>query len=387
MSFKKSQIPPLFPSPDSHAQTFPSFEETYQSSYSHGLETIYALETVDPKTIRRLNTYKVDVSTTESNSKFKSLQIHKPSNQHELDLGDNFRNWITPSILNEPIQVLELTRCIEKTLLDHHLKCICDILKLNFNQILKFRGLGQAHLQEIKEKIQNYLKGQELRKTKGINFGSLIRCVAADGNSKKVHLYLKKYHLDELITLIPSESLELRRLSSSAGQEWMKEAIQELQEQSKTVFVQQKIKEMANAFIKPWMRLRFGFATSQEILERVESICIDAIRMDYSLLFISDTFYSAKFPFSEDLVEVSSGIFSVDFWHDQIFKKVVIKAKTYFYKPSINYLLNELVLWLEREFAKSWVGFAEGMIEKILRLSHDFHLWKDDFNRIQIQLS
>lgn len=37
----------------------PSFEETYENSYSHGLEEIYALETVDIKSVRKIQTVEI----------------------------------------------------------------------------------------------------------------------------------------------------------------------------------------------------------------------------------------------------------------------------------------------------------------------------------------
>ena len=85
--------------------------QTLKSAYTHGLENIYALEFVDPNSIRPFQIEKKAVQTI---SKQKRLRKYKESPQLELDLGLGFRRWMTPFFLDEPVDNLQLTKSEKK---------------------------------------------------------------------------------------------------------------------------------------------------------------------------------------------------------------------------------------------------------------------------------
>jgi hypothetical protein len=358
--------------------TTQTFEETYKHAYSHGLEAIYALENVDLKSIRRLNTSFPDAAIIK-----KEAVIAKPPSQLEFDFGKGFRGWIAPFILHEPIQVLELSRYAEKILLELGKRCLSDLVTLNSFSLLK--GIGQGHLEEIKERTQQYFKNKELEKTNLIDFSSFMRCIILGGLRKKMSVCLKKYSLDGLVTLLPSESMELRRLTPKGREEWVKEAFEELRNEEKIKFVKAKIGEVTEELIKPWMRFRQGITTRTEVLERLESLTMEPASLDQNILFLSDVYYPKQFPFGENMYQCYPDVYCVDAWHDQVFREIVLKANTYFYKPSVTYLWDELVFWITREFAKSWQGFPEGMIKRVLLLCPDFYLWKGNSGKTEIK--
>lgn len=83
-----------------------SFEGTYKTAYSHGLEAIYALENVDLKSIRRISDAQ-ESEPLQPKSPPRPLQpLEAPEPQLELDLGDGYRSWIESFVLQEPIHVL-----------------------------------------------------------------------------------------------------------------------------------------------------------------------------------------------------------------------------------------------------------------------------------------
>lgn len=354
-----------------------TFEETYKHAYSHGLEAIYAIENVDLKSIRRLS-----IPTPSTVIKRKETVASKPMNQSELDFGIGFRGYINPFILSEPIQVLELQRYTEKFLLEVGKTKLSDLR--DFQSLAYLKNIGQGHLEEIKTKTEQYFKGKELEKTKNLDFNSLIRCIVLGGHHKKMSVFLKKYSLDELVPLLPSESMELRRLTPNLRDEWSKDALGYLQSWEKTSFVKQTIKEIAVELIKPWMRLRLGMATHGEILEWLESLTIEPALMDQCILFISEIYCFKQFPFGENLYQSYQNVYCIDPWHDRAFHEIALKAKSYFYKSSVTYLLEELVFWIKREFGKSWIDFPDGMIEKVLYLCPDFYLWKGQSQKIEV---
>ena len=365
----------------------PEFAETYKMAYSHGLESIYALENVDPRSIRRLNDPRNESKSETKPLKVQRKQPENETSQLEFDFGQGFRKWTTSFILDEPIQVLELTRHAEKCLSDHGKCFLKDLVHFDLREFVFFKGMGQGHIDEVRQKLNNYLAGKELDKTTSIDFASWLRCLAAASNRKKIHVCLHEYDLADLLTLMPSESMEIRRLTDLKRAEWVDEAFCELRDATRTQFVYENMRAIVNAFIGPWMRLRMGFATIGDILERMERISDDAALVEKSLQLFGDAYFSQRFPPGEFLYEACEGIYAVDDWHQQAYFDIIAKALTYFYRPRTYYGVDELVSWLGREFAKGWQGYPDGMIERVLRLSPHFSIWKGENGRLSIMLA
>jgi hypothetical protein len=361
------------------------FEQTYKTAYSHGLEFIYALENVDPRSIRRLSVQ--NKKNTVSLSTQRPRPCLSKSPQLELDLGRDFREWIHPLILSEPIQVLELTRYAERVLMIHYKKTLANVLHCDFNELMLSKKIGQGHVQEIRDKLHTYLAGKELSKTTRIDFTSFLRCLTGTMARKTVYVFLQNYDLEELLTLLPSEGMEIRRLQEIKRQEWIQAAFEELQMPERCLFVKEKMSEIAAAVLKPWMRSRLGFATAAELLERLECLSGQFNAVVKSLRLFSDLYFNKTFPFAANLYEVCPGVFSIDLWHKEIFHRITTKASSYFYKSSTYYPLDELVRWINRELAKEWEGFPEGYVEKVLSVSSNFHLRKAGNGKVEILLA
>src|SRR5262245_23100732 len=107
-----------------------NYLETYKQVYSHpGLEAIYTLKNVDVNTIRRLN----DPTSITSGAQLKEVTTSpvdeiEESPQLEFDFGGEFRTWVRPLVLDEPIQVLGLSTHIEKILQSHEKAVLKDLL-------------------------------------------------------------------------------------------------------------------------------------------------------------------------------------------------------------------------------------------------------------------
>ena len=52
-------------------------------------------------------------------------------------------------------------------------------------------------------------------------------------------------------------------------------------------------------------------------------------------------------------------------------KKVL---KSYFYNDSVTYRLDELIAWVEREFACAWMELPIGTVNRILGLSQEYEV-------------
>lgn len=356
-----------------------TFEEIYKSAYSHGLEAIYTLENIDIKSIRRIE---IPLKSTSKSSNNKKITSH--ALQEEFDFGEEFRCWIPPFIKKEPIQVLEISRHAEKCLLENGKKNLGDLIGEPLNDFVFLRSIGQSHIEEIQQKLKSYLEGQLLEKGKHVNFFSWLKTLVGAQERKKVFVLLEKYDLSDLFQLTPSENVEIRKLTREKKQEWIEELLQKIADTKNKQTVADDLKRIFNAFFKPWIRQRMGFATKNEIHERLQqistnpSVCLNFLR------FLQETYFDQEPIFHNFLYEMDRQIYTCDHMHLMNYEKIVNQALTYFYQPTIHYHIKELVGMMERDYSKQWLGFPEGYIEKILRVSPSFHTLKNATGHLSI---
>lgn len=284
------------------------FEETYKSAYSHGLEAIYALESVDIKSVRPLQD--PISNTTTSKKKFDHSIWVEDVSQLEFDFGVGFREWVEPFALAKRSQRIPY-----------------------------------------------------------IDYEGWIRSLAAElGSKKKLFVLFEEYQLSSLLTLTPMEMMEVRRLIPEKRKAWKAEILSELSQPAVKKRVGQQALHFVEAFIKPWLWQKRWFATRGELLERLERLGENEELTRSILKFIDDVWGLSSLFF--DSLSLSDGehycLNSSIKRECEAIKKV---ARTYFYKAEISYSFDELVRLISRECALYWIGFPEGFIEKVLKAS------------------
>ncbi len=382
------QPSPLFFSSVSPSKEMPtasghSFEQTYQIAYSHGLENIYALENVDPKKIRRIQESAIscDVPSVKTENDF------IVEDQLELDLGDAFREWIEPFILDEPIHVLGLSRHAEKCLTDHGKNVLRDLASSNLQEFVFFKGMGQGHIDEIRQKLKEYLENYPINHCRVIDFASWIRTLVASLERKKTRVSLDFYGLADLISLSPAESVEVRRLTLDKKQEWLQEMREYFMQSKKGDSVKINMQKIVDVFVKPWLRMRQGFATKEELTERFLRISYNPALTEQALHFLSVFYFDEGYPLKGYLLQTDQDLFFADQHHVESFHAVISKACSYFYKPKIFYPFAELIRLLQREFACAWIDLDQNFIEKTLKLSSLFQVYKGKQGSLIISLA
>jgi len=356
-------------------QATPSFEETFEKSYSHGLENIYALETVDIKSVRKI-----------SESEPKKVEVHhqpvsEPTGQFELDLGNEYRNWIEPFLLNEPIKVLELTRSAEHSLQEHDKNYLKDIVGADLRDFVT----GQGHIDEIQSKLSDYIRGRPTERAYHLEFNSWLKSLFATIDQKKAKVFLDSYQLGDLITLSKAENVEVKQLSFERRLQWIEEVRQELLGRADEV--DQEIKKVTEVFVISWMRGRLGMATEAHLYERLQSVSESPEITDKAINFFRNVFCNGEFPLNKHLIQVDYKLFCSDKHFAESYNQVIEKSLTYFYKPTLSYPLPDLKKWVEREFATTWKGFNEGFLEKALRLSSQFRVRKGSAGHLVVRLA
>lgn len=356
-----------------------SFEEIHKTSYGYGLEAIYKLENVDIKSVRRIETQPTPILKKARNKKSEPLPL-----QEELDLGEEFRGWMPSFVKKEPIQILELSRHAEKCLIENGKKELAHLIGVNLKDFVFLRGMGQGHIEEINQKLNAYLEDLVLDKCYKVDFSSWLKCLVASQDRKRVYAFLESYELTSLFSLTPGENVEVRKLTLEKKQEWAEELLNKIAQPLQKDSVRADMQQIFNVFFKPWIRQRGGFATKDELQERMHrisanpAICLNVLKFLQAVYFENEDFFNLF------LQEIDHEVYCCDAFYADNYKKVVVKAKSYFYKPTVYYHLNELVTLIEREFSRLWSGFEEGCIEKIVRLSPAFRSKKGPSGRLEI---
>jgi len=121
--------------------------------------------------------------------------------------------------------------------------------------------------------------------------------------------------------------------------------------------------------VVPWIEVRGGIATRDEIEERLERTCC-----------------SSK-SFTQTLIVLEENLFASDAETAKRYHSLISRAKTYFYHPNSCYPLNQLISWLEREYAKEWKSCPQSFIEKCLSSSQCFALFKTEGHQLSIRFS
>jgi hypothetical protein len=354
------------------------FEESYKLAYSHGLESIYAIETIDLKSVRRIET----PSKIAPEKPKPQIRKNAPL-QEEFDLGEEFRNWITPFIKREPIQVLNLSKHTEKCLIENGKKLLGDLIGFDLREFVSVRGMGQGHIEEIKQNLKAYINGYDLEKSDKVDFVSWIKCLVAAEDRKKAYVFLQAYELQDLISLTPGENVEVRKLTLEKKQECVEELLSHIVTTEYKKSVADDMLSIMNVFIKPWISRRGGFAAKEEIYERLNRISLDPTAATKVLNLLENVFFD-KDLLPNFLIEADEGIYSSARYHSQAYELIVSNAHTYFYKPQVYYQFQELAALIERECAVNWIGFLDGYLEKVLRCSPQFHVIKGHSGKLEI---
>lgn len=352
-----------------------------QTAYSHGLEAIYAIETIDLSSIRPLE-------------KQSPKEIKKPITRNsapnclplqlEFDFGDEYRGWIESFVLREPIQVLDFSWHAEKNLTAIGKKTIGDLVKQDF---VNLKGLGQGHIDEIQKKLQSYLEGKQLDRCTMLEFGSWIRALYAFMDRKKCYVSLESFRLNHLLTLSAAENNEVNRLSAEKKQGWSREILTLLRTEERKQDVAKDFKKIVDVFVKPWVSSRHDLATNLELMERLHRISDRTTKTPDAINFFSSVYFDDQFPICSYLHKVDENLYSSNVQTVYRYRRMIEKASTYFYNPTVSYDFFHLIQLLTQEFALSWEGFPDGFVEKALRQSPRFRVRKGDNSVLIIRLA
>lgn len=354
------------------------FHEGLTGAYTHGLESIYAIEKVDLKTVRKLE-FKEPPKP--------AAKVHQEELDFssEMDLGPFYRGYTPSPLLKEPVQVLQLIKSVEKVLLDKGIDTLGTLLHANLHDTVFLKTLGSGHIEDIRKKLKEYIGSRPLKKTRSIDFISIIKCLAADLERKKAYALLDRFGLSEWVQLSPTEKAELKRLSPEIRSNWCDECFSLMREGKKAEFLAEELKIMTETWLKPWMVQRQGIAKKEELIELLELRAEDSRLVRSTLQFLEDLFQSQHFCFEAFLCSVEEDVYAADAYIAGKFYMTRQMALSYFVNKSAIYRLDELAQFVASELAKKWDNTSAQFFEKTLQSSAFFDLRRNGDGQWTVQ--
>ncbi len=331
------------------------FETLSKTVYSHGLEAIYALETVDIKTLKLMEEPKKVVVPKAS-----------PLNSfgEELPLEFPFRKTIPSTFLSLPVECLELPKSLIVKLKEGGVFFSLDLLEKR-EEI--FKGLLRQERELLENCFERHFKGKNLHFCETIDWVNFLKGALFPIEKKGAYLLLKEYGLEHLIDLPLSLKLSVKTISPFLS----KELIEGARAHLKTV----SLKPFLDVFVVPWMRQRFSLASKEEVIERLIRVSETSDHADKIVSFLSEV----ASPF--ELTPLSEGVFTVDqFSRDKIYEIEAI-AKTYFYKEWVVYPLKTLTRFILAELCSRFIYATEEEVNASLKYCPLFRVRR---NREQI---
>lgn len=341
-----------------------------KNAYSHGLEEIYALESVDPKTIRRLGDVDPKTPNEIPNKPLKREYYLSPNHQLELCLGPAHASYMPSFVLNLPLDVLKLSEGACSIAIQRGYRYVRDLIPSDWEESMLARGIGRGTVEEIKKALKLYIGNRELLRCQSVDFEALLRSVISKELVIKHYLNLEQYNLGHIIDLSPIMHIELKRASPEAKARWIEESHSALRMVDNLELIRSSLKQVILTFLSPWLRRRNGFTYSYEAMDRLQQISakpefFENIAKCLSHIFCDHKSLAVAFLPTDD----ESSLVFIDNEEKERFTEVEERALSYFYKPDVRYTLRELVAWVYRELAVSWKSYDSAYIERVIRHS------------------
>ncbi|MEC7839592.1 MAG: hypothetical protein VX777_06100 [Chlamydiota bacterium] len=356
-----------------------------KQSTPDGYDELYTFETIDVKTIRPLGAVDEDVAD-ENLAHVTPYRLSKNA-QLQLELGGEFRSYIDSFVLNEPIHVLDISPQAVKGLLGLDVCFIRDLITTEWYEAAIKKGVGQGHIDEIHQAISSYLSDKVISHCEMVDFESWIRSLIPEDQKSKVYLLLKEYSLGKLIPLTPAMNVEIKRMSKEDKLRCTGEAKDILRSTDRTELSRQNIMTISDVFVTPWLRERCGIARQYEIFDRLEQISENPHSFRKALSLLCDLYSGSEFLFEDVYPSLNRTVIFVDMHTFDMFIEVEKVAYTYFTSQNSLFGLTELVTLIGRELAVGWRSFDSCFIEKVLRNSDKFLVYKDTQHNQVVTLS
>lgn len=296
---------------------------------SADLESLYALKEVDVRSIRPVSK---EPSSVTRHLPPQSLDLPFP--HWGCEVVDSFR-------LEEPIELLGLSLPAEKRLHELERFRIGHLLALD-----GLEGLVLGHQDEVARKLEEW---RSLSLSPPV---VILRVLLGDLEGQERHQLLSRH---QMAAFIP-RSVRGEKKSSSLRLEWAESAL----------------RQVADRWLFPWMAGWSGVVADWEMDERIEAIN-GGLDGERALRLIGTLCFGCDAPFELLLERGERGVWTL---YPALYRELLARALSYFYRPGLVYPLPQLVCYLERELSTAWIDSPPGFVERLLTRSPSFRARK-----------
>lgn len=326
-------------------------------SYSHGLEKIYAFETINPLSVKSL-VIKQQIDS------ISHLPINATKEQLLFNFGPSHTEGLPSLRLKEPISSVQLSPFAGKALMQKAIKTVEDACRF-LESIQKGEqpaGLGLGHIDELTDKLATFIGTNPFGLKKAIHWQSLIRLSCQDMEPKERYCFLARYGLEKLYVMSPPDLQEIGRMTS----EQIERTIDKCYALLATDELSSYAGKIVEAFVLPWMRRRDGIALRTEIQQRLLSLSEDGDFFWQIQAFLNDVCPLLQLP------QVGRDAYACDLTSACEFHQVEELLKSYFYQPFCRYPLKKLIYYVRRQLALGAIAVTDRFIEKVINHSSHF---------------
>lgn len=353
-----------------------------QSAYSHGLEKIYQFEVVNSGTVRPLASNTLPYTQEKSTKKPSDIRAESQSEEQlAIEFGSSFSKKMASLRLDEPVESLSLSPFALKALVPLRLKTIYD-LSISLKDL---KGVGLGHIDEIRAKVYAFIGSNPFEKKSHVDFEAFLRILFFAIDSKDRYLFLERYQLASFFPLKPNEQHEIEKWGMEMKTKSHERTLETLRK-NHLHYIKNKFMEITEVFFKPWLANRSNISCISELNERLFMLSESRVESRFlTIIELIKEILATQNLFDILLVKVPGGIYAKDSHAAHNSTHVIERAISYFYTPFIRFELQKLCHILSQDFAKSWEGFPEGFIEKVLRCASCFAISRSRDGTIWIQ--
>jgi hypothetical protein len=329
--------------------------------YSHGFESIYAFETIDPSSVRVM-------SAAPPTAASQVLDVKEPL-VADPDL-PFVKSSISPFFLKESVEILKLSSHAERFLRSSGHETIEQIMTLDFSDMSLLRGLGQGHIEEIRSKLKEFVRGRSLNNRVCVDYISWARSLFNGMDKRVVGVAFERYGLSDALPMSLTEKVEIKKLPQEKKQDWFCHFKSTCKSHHEAF--DRDLHRVMEAFVLPWMLGRGGFASTVELKELSWRLGESREESESVLALFAELFSDGAHPFCSLPESCIAGIYTANQSTQKMIRCINKVLDTYFYAPGLVYALDELAGWCEREFACAWINLDREVFCRVVRQSRNY---------------
>ena len=331
-----------------------------QSPYSFGLERVYSLEKVDPKTIRP---FQVLAPLVEAKKKEERIEPY-------LECGGGF----PPLTLLDRIDRLSLPQTLLYQIKKEGWESIEELLSAYEQSHPKLKTLPSALQEILRKSLSNWLEIRRIGKVTKLDLKAYLRGMGNKVEPLAFLTLLQQVNLLSYFGTSAYEKVQVERLSPQEKRGKIEQAVAELQK--KEIFV-----SVLKDLLFGWLDRRGGITNRKELIERMEQVSFDVggARGVFEL-FEKFIYKNCEKPW----VEIEEGILLFELSVNTNLSKIKEALPSLFYRPKITYDFEQICTILQREFLLDGVLLDKSLLSRYFLLSSAFRMKKLDEKTLSV---